>query len=386
MKNGLSIILNSKVYLFFIITLILFSTFITSIQIRVIDCSNIKEETGIKEKTNEFNYKELLAKSTNPNLTRLLYQINFNLELNAKDISITTYSTYRNDVNVSIKNIVHIIDVDTIFIESRISTILVHDSGGELFFEWFSLSDYQILNITLREPLLHEEVITFTVSYLLEDAVLVNPEILDNYIIRWALTNHEDSEQFSFILALPNKFILYNSSFVPALEPDADYVSIDGTRFEWILYNVQSDDVLTWTIRFEFYKNPTQTNSNIPIYVWILMVILFIIGLVVGGLSVFFIFKSRIDMERSEIVETLLSQPEKEILKIIKEEGRVTTQSKICTLSGFSKAKVSYYINELEKKEIITRERWGRMNRIKLVDDSFEKVYYQNSIESKNQH
>ena len=52
----------------------------------------------------------------------------------------------------------------------------------------------------------------------------------------------------------------------------------------------------------------------------------------------------------------------------------MVTQSKITTQSGFSKAKVSYYLTELEKKEIISRERWGRMNRIKIIDDSVEKV------------
>lgn len=386
MKSGLSIILNKKVNLFFIIAFVLFSTFIPSTQICECDCSKINDEENINNKTNELNNNELLAHSANPNLTRLLYQINFNLELNAKDISITTHSTYRNDANSSIKNVIHIIDVNTIFIESRISTILVHDSEGELYFEWFALSDYQLLNISLRYPILSEEVTTFTVSYLLEDAVLKNPEILEDYIIRWTLTIHEISEQLSFILALPNKFTLSNSSLVPALEPDADYISIDGTRFEWIRYDVLTDEVLTWTIRFEYYENPIQTNANIPVYVWILMVLLFIIGLIVGGLSVFFIFRSRIDMERTEIVETLLSQPEKQILKIIKDESGVTTQSKICSVSNFSKAKVSYYINELEKKGIITRERWGRMNRIRLIDESFEKVYYQNTANSKNSH
>ncbi|HUU77220.1 MAG TPA: winged helix-turn-helix transcriptional regulator [candidate division Zixibacteria bacterium] len=386
MKSGSVTFLNKKVNLFFIIVLILFSTFITTNQICDFDFSVNNDEENIKNKAYELNNNELNAQSANPNLTRLLYQINFNLELNAEDISITTHSTYRNDANNSIKNIIHIIDVDTIFVESRISTILVHDSEGELFFEWFALSDYQLLNISLRYPILSEEVTTFTVSYLLEDAVLKNPEILENYIIRWTLTNHEISEQFSFILALPNKFILSNSSYVPSLEPEADYISIDGTRFEWIRYDVLSNEVLTWTIRFEYYMNPTQSNTNIPVYVWILMVILFIIGLIVGGLSVFFIFRSRIDMERSDIVETLLSQPEKEILKIIKDEKGVTTQSKICSISNFSKAKVSYYINELEKKEIITRERWGRMNRIRLIDESFEKVYYQSTANSKNSH
>ena len=376
MKN-----INSKFNL-----LIIFFVISTIISFMIIVETNpfeqkITTNSIISEKRVE---KRVSYESSNPDLTRIAYQINIELEANAKDISFSSYSTYRNDENKTIENIVHIIDIDTIFVESRISTISVLDSQGELYFEWLVLPDYQLLNITLRNSLFEEQLTSFTVNYLLEDAVLSNPEILDNYIVRWSFTNHELSNQFSIILDLPAKFQLYNSSFVPALEPEADYVSIDGTRFEWNYHSLALEEILSWTIRFQVTTDQGQIEVYIPTYVWILMAVLFLIGIIIGGLSVFFYMKTQVDVERTEIVDTLLSQPEKEILKIIKDEGRVTTQSKICSISGFSKAKVSYYINELERKEIISRERWGRMNRIRLVDESFDKVFYQNpKIEEK---
>ena len=356
--------------------------FSTSISVTLLNESHSEQNTITNNcSSNNQMVRWFSLETSNPDLTRIVYQINIEFGANAKDISFNSYSTYRNDENKSISNIIHIIDIDTIFVESRISTISVQDSEGELYFEWLVHPDYQLLNITLRNPFYEEQLSSFTVEYLLEDAVLSNPEILDNYIVRWSFTNHEISNQFSVILDLPTKYQLYNSSFVPALEPEANYVSIDGTRFEWNYHQLAVDEILSWTIRFQLILDQGQNDRDIPIYIWIIMAVLFILGIIIGGLSMFFYMKSQVDVERTEIVDTLLSQPEKEILKIIKDEGRVTTQSKICSISGFSKAKVSYYINELERKEIISRERWGRMNRIRLIDESFEKVFYQNQKE-----
>ncbi|MHA1586614.1 MAG: helix-turn-helix transcriptional regulator, partial [Candidatus Heimdallarchaeota archaeon] len=188
----------------------------------------------------------------------------------------------------------------------------------------------------------------------------------------WTLTQDEDMEQFTLIITLPAQYELYNQS---ALEPDADYTSVDGKRFEWNYYNIEENDIQIWIVRFQVYQT-----STIPIPppskgAWFAMIGTFFAGLIAGGLTVFFIIKSRTDKERKEIVETLLSQPEKEIIRIIKNENGVTTQSKICSVSGFSKAKVSYYLNELENKGIVQKERWGRMNRIRIIDDSVDKAY-----------
>ena len=40
-------------------------------------------------------------------------------------------------------------------------------------------------------------------------------------------------------------------------------------------------------------------------------------------------------------------------------------------------------ITELEKKGIIARERWGRMNRVKIIAESYDKVYF-DKVEKNN--
>lgn len=317
-----------------------------------------------------------LQPNINENLNRLIYELAIDIQPNARDAFITAHLTFQNTVNTSIENIVYIADIETILVESRISSFLIYDIEGALYFEWTTISDYHLLNITLRNPIEYNDYYTFSISYLLENAILASQDIVNNYILQWSIFNDEDVDQFAVIVTLPNDYSLGNSTLAASLEPEADYVSVDERRFEWSFYNVPEDEVLSWIVRFQTFEKPIIPTTKIPGYIWVLMVVLFFAGGIIGSTTVSLIYKSKSDIERKEIVETLLSQPEKDILKIIKDEGGTTTQRKICSLAGFSKAKVSYYINELDQKGIISRERWGRMNRIRIVDETFEKVYF----------
>ncbi|MFW9924176.1 MAG: helix-turn-helix transcriptional regulator [Candidatus Thorarchaeota archaeon] len=307
----------------------------------------------------------------NEDFTKIDSTLTISIQSNTWDATITNDLTYQYLGNDSLNYIIHVANIETILTESRVSSFNVYDIYGPLLFTWNAYSNFDLLNITARTPLSTNDYFSFTIFYVLENAILDNLDVSGNYIFQWSYTHHEYCEQFSCVVSLPTKHELYNSTLVPSLDPDPTYISIDETRFEWDYYNVLESSTNTWIVRFKPYQENANPENVIPPFIWILMVVLFILGGGIGSISVYFILKSRINMERSEIVDTLLSQPEKEIIKIIKDEGRVTTQSKICSISGFSKAKVSYYINELEKKEVIIRERFGRMNRIRLVDESF---------------
>jgi len=320
--------------------------------------------------------QDISAQNLNTNLSRLIFEIYLNILPNGEDAQVSAQYTYQNVGNNSIFNIINILNINTALVESRLSSISVSDAYGELYYEWIINEYTHLLNITIREPLEFQQFYSYTITYLLEDVILQSFEVAEAFVFQWTLTQDEDIEQFTLIITLPAQYELYNQS---ALEPDADYTSVDGKRFEWNYYNIEENDIQIWIVRFQVYQIsaiPTPPPSK---GAWFGMIGTFIAGLIAGGLTVFFIIKSRTDIERKEIVETLLSQPEKEIIRIIKNENGVTTQSKICSVSGFSKAKVSYYLNELENKGIVQKERWGRMNRIRITDDSVDKAYVKES-------
>lgn len=316
--------------------------------------------------------QDITAQNLNTNLSRLIFEIYLDILPNGEDAQVSAHYTYQNIGNSSIFNIVNILDISTVLVESRLSSISVSDANGSLYYEWIISDLIHILNITIREPLEYQQRYSYSVTYLLENVILQSFEEAENFVFQWTLTQDEDMEQFTLIITLPAQYELYNQS---ALEPDADYMSVDGKRFEWDYYNIEENDIQIWIVRFQIYQMPTIPIPPPSNGAWFGMIGTFFAGLIAGGLTVFYIIKSRTDIERKEIVETLLSQPEKEIIRIIKNENGVTTQSKICSVSEFSKAKVSYYLNELENKGIVKKERWGRMNRIRITDDSVDKAY-----------
>ena len=320
--------------------------------------------------------QDISAQNLNTNLSRLIFEIYLNILPNGEDAQVTAQYTYQNVGNNSIFNIINILNINTALVESRLSSISVSDADGELYYEWIINEYTHLLNITIREPLEFQQFYSYTITYLLEDVILQSFEVAEAFVFQWTLTQDEDIEQFTLIITLPAQYELYNQS---ALEPDADYTSVDGKRFEWNYYNIEENDIQIWIVRFQVYQISIIPTPPPGKGAWFGMIGTFIAGLIAGGLTVFFIIKSRTDIERKEIVETLLSQPEKEIIRIIKNENGVTTQSKICSVSGFSKAKVSYYLNELENKGIVQKERWGRMNRIRITDDSVDKAYVKES-------
>ncbi|NHK31039.1 MAG: hypothetical protein FK730_06780 [Asgard group archaeon] len=323
---------------------------------------------------NELNKQiKLYQHNYNLNLTRIISEMNLNILENGEDASISMQFTYYNSGDESVNYIIHTIDISTILIESRVSSILVQDAFGNLNYEWSFLGNLNLINISLRVPLNPQDFTSFSISYLLEDAIVSNPDITVNYILQWTLTFDEDIEQFSLFVTLPAQYELFNQS---ALEPIPNYQSSDGRRLEWDYFNILENQDQTWIIRFQdFVQEQPPISTFKPIF-WISVVGTFLLGIIIGTIGMFYILRFKTDTERQEIVETLLSQPEKEIIKIIKKQDGVTTQSKIVDLSEFSKAKVSYYLTELEKKSIIMRERWGRMNRIRIIDDSVDKVFF----------
>ncbi|WP_423793311.1 DUF7343 domain-containing protein [Methanocaldococcus indicus] len=71
------------------------------------------------------------------------------------------------------------------------------------------------------------------------------------------------------------------------------------------------------------------------------------------------------------ILWQFLTDEEKEIIKLVKEYGEIT-QKEICEITGMNKPKVSRIVSELENRKILKKEKIGRINKIKLTEESEE--------------
>lgn len=91
----------------------------------------------------------------------------------------------------------------------------------------------------------------------------------------------------------------------------------------------------------------------------------FIISLIIGIIVSFYLFRAKEGDKEYSIIRKVLSDDEKRILDEIKKAGKITQDSLRFRL-GWSKAKVSTILTNLDKKGIVQRQRTGKTYNIHL--------------------
>ena len=94
-------------------------------------------------------------------------------------------------------------------------------------------------------------------------------------------------------------------------------------------------------------------------------IISLIIALIIGIIISFYLFKAEKKDEVYNIVKKTLSEDEKKVLDEIKKTGEITQDSLRFRL-GWSKAKISTILTNLDKKGLVQRERVGKTYKIYL--------------------
>jgi uncharacterized membrane protein len=127
---------------------------------------------------------------------------------------------------------------------------------------------------------------------------------------------------------------------------------------------------------------PTQ-NSDYVLYLLMTSMMSLIAGTAAGALTYHFYPEEKepaSDEEQEymidEVVWGILNENEKKVMKeVVRSEG--VTQDSLVHRLGYSKAKLSILLNDLEKKDLVMREKLGRTNSI-LLTERMKKVLSKN--------
>ncbi|MBD3155241.1 MAG: hypothetical protein GF368_01135 [Candidatus Aenigmarchaeota archaeon] len=166
----------------------------------------------------------------------------------------------------------------------------------------------------------------------------------------------QDTDRVNIITKLPELMVLVDNKLLP-LSPSGADIGSDGRRItlKWYFRDQFKGDIIPLRIYYENI-NPTNFVQLIDVR-WI---ILFLLILVVG----IFLIYDKIS-KRSGVVLSVLNEPERIVVKVIQERGgEEVNQKKIVKATGFSKAKVSRILQSLEARGVISKERFGRRNKI----------------------
>jgi len=181
------------------------------------------------------------------------------------------------------------------------------------------------------------------------------------YIFRYEYNIKEPTKTMEIMLYLPEGFGLVKMKNTTPYYPKNAIITSDGRHviLEWNLKNPELGNTLLFSAIYEkvLPMMPKTFFNRFSQQIWLItfLVILFLL---------FLIYKV---MERRKIAFELIREDERKILEYLEaNKDKFVKQKDIVRHTGFSKAKVSRLITELEKRGIVERERIGRTNRVRL--------------------
>jgi uncharacterized membrane protein len=154
------------------------------------------------------------------------------------------------------------------------------------------------------------------------------------------------------VIRIPEGMSLVGEIFPPDGKP-----SSDGRRI--IVLWRKNDIPSTQAIKFQLgYEQPISSQLILPVWQFI------VVALVAALLPTYLVLRKGKKPEK--IILSVLDPFERKVIEAIISEGGKVNQKKVVQKTGLSKAKVSRVVKSLAKKKLITVERFGRTNILKL--------------------
>ena len=229
----------------------------------------------------------------------------------------------------------------------------------EIEFNLYLPNDYKNLDILFNDELLNttsgqkiklipNELNSIKVSYTLSDAI----EVKKNDLIYTRELVYPNVKNLIFRIKLPQAYGV-NSEDISSIIPEPTYLQSDGKRII-VLWEMKSPQTPTmFKIKYSSLVQNNGFGTTILIPLAFVMICLISIG-------VFLFYRSSHKEPDVKIPPSLLSEDEMIICDILKNEGGKMKQKRLSSLTGFSKAKITKILTNLEKKELIEREPIGR--------------------------
>ncbi|VVB70796.1 Uncharacterised protein [uncultured archaeon] len=98
------------------------------------------------------------------------------------------------------------------------------------------------------------------------------------------------------------------------------------------------------------------------------------------GIITYYILSGKIKEQDETIKETgklllnLLNSNEKEVIEYLVNNNGIANQYELTHLNGMTRLKIHRVLEKLEEKQIITRTRLGKINKIKMADNILESL------------
>lgn len=239
------------------------------------------------------------------------------------------------------------------FIASKPISLGIYDSKGPLN---YTIENGNTVVISLREPLKNGTSDSIKINFELSGFVA---DFKEDKILSFSYIPEANITAFSLIVKLPPRSTLASEieksgESLSAVYPSPTKIYTNGKR---IILEWQRDELkIGESFRvFVMYSNLNKRNYS-PL--WVLF------GLLIGTALTYFVIKGK--NKNKNIARMVLSGDEEKIYELILASDGEILQEEIVKTTGFSKAKVSKLIRNLEIKKIIKKEPYRKTNKLML--------------------
>ncbi|MFT4867936.1 MAG: putative membrane protein [Candidatus Nanohaloarchaea archaeon] len=228
-------------------------------------------------------------------------------------------------------------------------------SGGEELscsVETLALGDEIVCETDLRENF------TVNLDYRFSGLVTNGGEIKT---FRYSHPIYRPTRNFHMRVELPEGAGTAQSSADSPITPPDGTVGSDGRTIfvEWNK-NPQIGDTLNFQIKYE-------TLNSGEDYSYIIGAAAALLALTVAAYGAYF-YRKRRNLEDLETVYSDLSDDQRDIVELLRENDGEMLQKDVVNSSEYSKAKISGLVSELVDKDVIEKEKEGRSNKLKISD------------------
>jgi len=223
--------------------------------------------------------------------------------------------------------------------------LVVYDEKGDIVD--FELIENELFDIILEKEIIAGESYQLRFEFEIEGLI---EELEDKNVFSFRFLPADIVESFKLEVMLPRGYVL--AELESAVSPAGYDISTDGKDIliTWEFEKV--DDEQSFII---LYERGLKSGSVLLVF---LVVVVAIVWTLVG---VSWYYKR----EKKQIIDGVLSNDEKQIMKLI-EDNKEITQKQVVKDLGYSKAKISKLIRRLEEKGLVVKTPWMATNKLKI--------------------
>ena len=258
-----------------------------------------------------------------------------------------------------------------LWFNNSLNTLIVEDGEGTLNYDWQVVTNSSnLVRVNFRSELEQNDTAAFIVKYALNTYLTA---IGDDpyYSFEFYSTISYFTKSYKMIIYLPERSFIHEfQDSTPSVYPNnaTQVLELNRIKTTWQLENQATESNPFFIIRFDEPFIP-----EIPETFWekssTMFLVGFLVGVFIGIAGVSWLIRYREKKAMKKIGMTLLTENQKDLIKIIYDREGKVSQKELCDVTGFSKSKISRNLVPLELRGLIKREKWGRTYVIYLTED-----------------